>query len=150
MNIPDPVSNSVVGVASEIRKGLDDLITTDAERAEADIRLQSILQKPHLLQALANIESAKNGSMFVAGARPAALWVCVLGFGWEFVIRPLLASILTMGSLWGFEPVLMVQTAADLPSLDSDALMTLMFALLGLAGWRTTEKLTGTARNRLK
>lgn len=148
--ISNTISSSLTGLIGEIRKGLDDLFTSDDERLEAEFRLRKLLQESNNLQAIANIESAKSSSFFVAGARPAALWVCVFGFGWEFIFRPFLAAGLTIASLWGADPELMILTAADLPSLDSDSLMTLMFALLGLAGWRTAEKVKGVARERVK
>ena len=144
--VSDTVSSSLTGLVGEIRQGLDDFFTSDEERLDAEFRLKKLLQESNNLQAIANIESAKSDSFFVAAARPSALWMCVAGFGWEFVFRPFIAAGLTIASLWGADPELMILTANDLPNLDSDALMTLMFALLGLAGWRTAEKVKGVAR----
>ena len=38
-------------------------------------------------QAKANTEAAKHPSMFVAGARPAIMWVCAIGLFVNFFIK---------------------------------------------------------------
>jgi hypothetical protein len=43
-----------------------------------------------------------------------------------------------------------VVKAVELPHLDAEQLMALVTILLGVAGYRTVEKLRGTARERLK
>jgi len=144
------VTAAVSGVAGQLVGALDGLFTSDDERNQARIKMQEVLQQPQMMQALANIRAAEHPSLFVAGARPAALWVCVAGFAWEFLIRPVLGSVLTIASLWGGDPELMVLTAAELPNLDTGDLISLMLALLGLAGWRSLDKANGVARERLK
>tara|TARA_R100000353_G_C6469370_1_gene186134 strand:+ start:325 stop:720 length:396 start_codon:yes stop_codon:yes gene_type:complete len=90
-------------------------------------------------QAAANVEQAKHSSIFVAGARPAIMWVCCLGLLTNFFIMPL-AEWAT--SIWAPD--------TPLPSLNSEELMTLTLALLGLGGMRSFEKSKGVARESMK
>ena len=90
-------------------------------------------------QAAANIEQSKHSSIFVAGARPAIMWVCCLGLLTNFFIMPL-AEWAT--SIWAPD--------TPLPSLNSEELMTLTLALLGLGGMRSFEKSKGVARESMK
>jgi len=86
-------------------------------------------------QAQANVESAKNASVFVAGARPFLLWVCGVAFAYQYVVRPLVPWLLIVSGMAVVPPM---------PSLD-DGLMELTMAMLGLAGWRSWDKKNGRA-----
>jgi hypothetical protein len=132
------IVNLDVGVGDTVRgimEGLDGLFTSDDERAAAALAIQTQLQKPHIMQALANIEAAKHSNWFVAGSRPALMWVCVLGLAYSLLVHPFAALIAHFAGL-----------PSDLPPLDADVLMTLTMALLGLGGLRTVEKIRGVAR----
>ena len=49
---------------------------------ESSIKSQMIdLQKA---QSEVNLAQAKHASIFVAGARPAIMWICALGLAWSF------------------------------------------------------------------
>jgi hypothetical protein len=103
---------------------------------------ERMAHEQNLLQAQANVESAKSSSMFVAGARPAIMWICALGLFMNFFIVPLLE--------WG-TPIF----APDMPlpkfeQLQSGELMTLTLSLLGLGGMRSWEKKQGVARNSMQ
>jgi hypothetical protein len=103
---------------------------------------ERMAHEQNLLQAQANVESAKSSSMFVAGARPAIMWICALGLFMNFFVVPLLE--------WG-TPIFM----PDMPlpkfeQLQSGELMTLTMSLLGLGGMRSWEKKQGVARNNMK
>ena len=92
-----------------------------------------------LAQAQANIESAKSSSIFVAGARPAIMWVCCLGLLTNFFILPLMEWA---SAIWFPE--------IPMPKLETEELMTLTLSLLGLGGMRSFEKSKGVARNNMK
>jgi len=103
---------------------------------------ERMAHEQNLMQAQANVESAKSSSMFVAGARPAIMWICALGLFMNFFAVPLLE--------WG-TPIFM----PDMPlpkfeQLQSGELMTLTMSLLGLGGMRSWEKKQGVARNNMK
>lgn len=94
------------------------------------------------LNAQANIESAKSSSLFVAGARPAIMWVCCLGLLVNFFLMPIAEWAV---AVYSPETVL-----PDLKALQSGELMTLTLSLLGLGGLRTWEKSKGVARENMK
>ncbi|MCF7964006.1 MAG: holin family protein [Methylobacter tundripaludum] len=80
---------------------------------------------------------AANSSVFVAGWRPAVGWVCVAGFGFEFLLRPIGNAALISA---GLPPVF--------PGIEIEALSSLLWGLLGLGTLRTAEKLKGVARHK--
>lgn len=127
----DPIGGIVEGLAN----GLDELFTSEEERAAAKLKLQALMQQPHILQAVANIEGAKHRSIFVAGWRPAIGWVAALGLGYQYLVLPFAGLINAY-----------LKLPADLPNLESDQLMTLVLALLGLGGMRTYEKFKGVSK----
>lgn len=129
------VDLNVGGIAKAIFDGVDSLFTSDEERAKAKLAIEQALQKPHILQAMTNLEAAKHDNWFVAGARPALLWVCVIGMFYALLIHPVLNAV---GHFWGI-PML--------PELDTQVLMTMTLAMLGLGGMRTFEKMRGVARS---
>lgn len=85
-------------------------------------------------------EQAKHPSLFVSGARPAIMWICGAGIGYNFVILPLMqyASFLAGMDLSGA------------PELNVGELTALLTGMLGLGGYRTFEKKNGVARDNLK
>lgn len=110
---------------------LDDLFTSDEEELTLDIVKQRLEQKPALAQAEIMKVQSQHRSTFVAGARPFLMWVCGAGFLFAFVINPILQW------LW---PEL------GAPELPLSAMMELTLAMLGLAGLRTVEKVSGVAK----
>ena len=144
------VTAGITSIASQLVGALDGLFTSDDERNKATFKIQELLMQPQILQAITNIKAAEHPDLFVAGARPALMWICALGFGWEFLLRPLLGAGITIASLWGGNPELLVLTAAELPSLDIEQLLGLTLAMLGLAGYRTLEKKAGVSRETLR
>ena len=90
-------------------------------------------------QIAANTEQAKHPSLFVAGARPAIMWICALGLLTQFFIMPI-AEWAT--AIWMPE--------ISLPKLQTGELMTLTLSLLGLGGMRSYEKSKGVARENMK
>ncbi len=127
--------NPFAGIAEGVMEGLDDLFTSDEEKAVANLKVQEVLQKPHVLQAMANIEEAKHKSVFVAGWRPAIGWVCAVGLGYQFLILPFAGLINAYYVL-----------PAELPAIEAAELTTLVMALLGLGGLRSYEKTKGLTR----
>ena len=127
--------NPLAGIAGSVMEGLDDLFTSDEEKATATLKMTELLQKPHNLQAMANIEGAKHSSVFVAGWRPAIGWVCAIGLGYQFLILPFAGLINAFYAL-----------PAELPAIQAAELSTLVMSLLGLGGLRSYEKAKGLTK----
>jgi hypothetical protein len=87
-------------------------------------------------QAQINANEANNASVFVSGARPFILWVCGTSFAWTFVLQPMLLFIMIAS---GADATMLKQV----PTLDMQQLLPLMFGMLGLGSLRTYEKLKG-------
>jgi len=105
-------------------------------QAKAD-ELKAELTK-ELQYTLGQIEinkiEAASPSVFVSGWRPAVGWAGALGYGYEFLWRPI-ANGLSVA--FGLPPIF--------PGIETEALSTLLFGLLGLGTLRTAEKLKGVA-----
>lgn len=86
-----------------------------------------------------NKEQAKHPSLFVAGARPAIMWICALGLFTQFFLLPI-AEWAT--AIW--------MPGVELPKLNAEGLMGLTVSLLGLGGMRSFEKSKGVSRENMK
>ncbi len=118
---------------------VDDLFTSDKEKAEAKLQLETLRQRLQEGQLEINLQEAKHKSVFVAGWRPAMGWTCALGFFYSFFLEPFAELILySMG------------IEVDTPDLDTGALMSLAFAMLGLGGMRSYEKYKGVQSESVK
>jgi hypothetical protein len=128
----DPVSNV-----------LDKVIEDKDQKAKLAHEIATMAERFHHQQAMAqseaNVEQAKHPSLFVAGARPAIMWICALGLLTQFFVMPI-AEWAT--AIWA--------PAVELPALQTGELMTLTLSLLGLGGMRSWEKSQGVARENLK
>lgn len=127
------------GLTGGIMEGLDKLFTSDEEREKVKLELTKVLQQPHILQAMTNIEEAKHKSIFVAGWRPAVGWIAATGLAYHFLIYPFAGLV-----------VKFVNPELVLPDLgNAGELMTLVLSLLGLGAMRSYEKTQGVAREKL-
>lgn len=105
-------------------------------RQQAAMELAQQANVQILGQIQLNQAEATSPSKFVSWWRPAVGWICLGGFAYQFVIRPITQSVLT---IW-------FPTDATMVSLDMDSLMTLLFGMLGLGGYRTYEKIQGVTK----
>lgn len=129
------IGGTAVDAVTAIGNVFDKLFTSEEERQQAEQILQKIRQEPALVQAEINKIEAAHRSVFVAGWRPFIGWVCGVGFGWAFVLQPLIAWVVAIQGL-----------AVTPPELATDDMMELVIALLGLGVMRTFEKARGRAR----
>lgn len=130
------IVDSVVGVAGKV---LDKFVEDKDLRTKLDAELKSQLINLDALQAKANIEQAKHPSLFVAGARPAIMWICAFALAWQYILAPI-----TSWALVVWYPMI------TLPALETEELTGLIMALLGLGGMRTAEKWKGVSRENMK
>ena len=92
--------------------------------------MAQIAQNPMLVQAEIGKVQAQHRSIWVAGARPFILWVCGVGLGFVFVANPIIQWI----------------TGQAGPEMQTDAMMELVVAILGLGAYRTVEKIQGVSK----
>ena len=130
------IAESVIGVAGKV---LDKFIEDKDLKTKLNAELKSQVISLDLAQAQANIEQAKHPSIFVSGARPAIMWICAFGLGWQFVFQPIAIWVLAVGN---FDIVL--------PHIQTEGLLTLTLSLLGLGGMRSFEKMKGVQRENMK
>ena len=126
----------IIGIIGDV---LDKVIPDNNAKAKAKADIEKALidnaSKINLAQAETNKIEANHRSVFIAGWRPFLGWVCGIGFSWIFVLNPILQWGL---ALYGINAVL--------PQLQTDVLMELTIALLGLAGLRSWEKAKGITK----
>jgi hypothetical protein len=124
--------------------GLLDKFVEDKDQKNAlahEIATLAEKQAHEAAMAQANTEQAKHPSLFVAGARPAIMWICAIAMAYHFIIQPfLLFGVLVAG----------VALPAEPPELDMGQLMPVLLGILGLGGMRSWEKVKGCARDNLK
>ena len=127
------IIESVVGVVDNV---LDKFVEDKDLRAKLNHELKTQVQRANLAQIDVNKEQAKHPSIFVAGARPAIMWICAFGLAWQFVLQPVAVWVLAITS-----------SDMTLPIIQTEGLMTLTLSLLGLGSMRTAEKWKGVQRN---
>ena len=134
------VNFDVGSLADSVMGGLDGLFTSDEEREAAALKIQALMMQPHMMQAQANIEAAKNTNWFVAGGRPSLLWVCAIALFYNWLIKDMIVIGIVTFSNNAAEIVPL------LPSIDGAEVTGLVTALLGLGALRTWEKTKGVHR----
>ena len=121
-------------LATSIREAITGTPSPEKQAAAAAALMQMEFMLTQGQMKINEIE-AGHQSIFVAGWRPAVGWVCVLGFGWYYVLAPFTSFGLQVLGL----------TAPPLPVLDMGELMTLLMGILGLGTMRSFDKMKGTS-----
>ena len=140
----NPLAVSAVGdIIGSIGNVIDDLVTTDKERLDAQIELAKIDASLLTTQMEVNKAEASHASIWVAGARPAILWIGAAAMAWTFVLHPMLVWCWALMQAKGWIP----QGMPNPPTLQSDELWVIISGILGIGGYRTFEKVKGVATN---
>ena len=125
---------------SPISSILDKFIPDADERARLAHEIATMAERQAHELALAQIDvnkaEAASSSVFKGGWRPFIGWTCGAAFAYHFVLQPLAVFVLVSIG----EPV------PELPRFEMDALMTVLFGMLGLGGLRTFEKYKGVSK----
>lgn len=123
-----------------ISKLLDKVIPDADERYRLANEISTLATRQAHEIAKAQIEvnksESQSGSIFIGGWRPATGWVCVLGFGINFLVIPLTNLYLSVTA----NPLLV-------PTLDVSQMMPVLLGMLGLGGMRTVEKTKNVAKS---
>lgn len=140
MSIWDTVAAPIIAIINKVIP--DKAAAAQAVATLNELQLQGQLQDEFAkLQAITVNQSdvdkveAANPSLFVAGPRPAILWICALALFCQYILRP----VVQMGCILANHPL-----SAPLPGID-DNLWQLMFGMLGLGALRSFDKLKGVA-----
>jgi hypothetical protein len=119
------------GLVGSVGKIVDELHTSDEEKAQAKIKLQELENQLKLAQMDINKVEASHKSIFVAGWRPATGWLIVL------ILQPFIVMILKI-----------MGKDIDLPNLNMSEVMPIILGMLGLGFSRSFEKSKGVAREK--
>jgi hypothetical protein len=129
-------------IIESVGKVAGDLVTTEKEKMELELRAKELDQAIDLSQIEVNKVEAQHSSVFVAGWRPAIGWVGVAAMAYQFLLYPLL--------LWGWtylQGMGWIPTELNAPPvLEADQLWVILSGILGIAGMRSFEKTKGVAR----
>lgn len=135
MAVAIPLITALTPLLADLLDKIPDPDARAKAATAANAQLVSLLQAGDSAQLAVNATEAANPSLFVSGWRPAVGWVCVLGLLVQTVGYPLMGWAL---SIWS--------PGTPMPTIDTDTLMGLLVPMLGLAGYRTFEKVKGVAR----
>lgn len=137
------------GVIEAVGKIADDLITTDKERLAAELEQRRLgIEELRITADVAkgqlevNRAEAGHSSVFVAGWRPAVGWVGALALAWQGIAHPILVWAWALAQAQGY----LNRGFAPPPVLETEALVTLVSAMLGIATMRTVEKARSVSR----
>ena len=114
---------AVDGIMGKVFEHRQEKLSQDEIMARLAVAPQTAMQE------MSKIE-AQHRSVFVAGWRPAIGWVCALGLCFVFVANPVIQWV----------------SGSPGPEMPTEAMMTMVFSLLGLGTLRTVEKLSGAAK----
>ena len=125
------------GIDDAIAAGLkviDKFVPDPAAKARAELELRADLMLSDRAQMEVNKAEAQTGSLFIGGWRPAIGWVLAAAVAYTYLLVPI--------GMW--VSFVVGKPIAKPPVLDAN-LWELMFAMLGLGGLRTFEKIKGVA-----
>jgi len=132
-----PIFDGVLGIANKLL----DFIPDPNKKAEFAAELQKEQMAADLqmaqMQATINQAEATSTNWFVAGWRPAAGWLGVLGLTWAALGLPLARCILAVR-----------HSSVLLPDVNTQVLESILFGMLGLGAYRTIEKVKDAEGNR--
>jgi len=113
------------------------LFPDPAQKAAAEFELLKLTQDGDLQKILAqlaiNAKEAESSSIFVAGWRPYVGWICGTGLLYATILHNLL-EWLSAAKGWPMPP-----------AVDTDVLLYVLGALLGIGTLRTVDKIKGVA-----
>jgi len=130
----DPVS-ALLDIGGKVI-GSSDL--DPAQAASAKLELIKLQQSGELSAMAGQLEinkiEAGSSSVFVAGWRPFAGWVCGIGLAYVSIIEPVARLVATIVGYTG-----------DFPAIDTTLTMQVLLGMLGMGGLRTLDKIKGVA-----
>lgn len=130
----DPIS-ALLNIGNTL---INKLFPDPAQAAQAQLALMKMQQDGDLAAISGQMEinkiEASNGSVFVAGWRPFAGWVCGFGLAYVSIIEPIARLIASFVGYTG-----------DFPAIDTTLTMQVLLGMLGMGGLRSLDKIKGVA-----
>lgn len=130
----------VGGILDIGSKVIDKLFPDPQQKIQAQIELMKLQQEGAFKELDATVEMSKaqaeinkveaGTDLYRGGWRPGCGWICVLGLFYTFIFQPIAPAIIALTT----------GKAIELPLIKDEALTTLLYGMLGLAGWRTVER----------
>lgn len=141
------IGANAVPAITAVGNVVDQIFTSDEEKLDKQIVLERLAQQPQIAQIELNKVEAAHRTIFVAGWRPFIGWICGVALAYNYILRDLISWYLRARASLSAELTPEQITAISTPpTLDIGTLNTVLFALLGLGGYRMIEKLQGRAR----
>lgn len=135
MSVVNAITAAVPGVLGIIDKVIPDSGQAELTKQRIELELVKVANEVNRLQAETNKIEAGHRNWFVAAWRPSIGWTCSLGVLYMFIIQPLL-QWLAIVFAW----------TVYVPQFPAEHLLELTYALLGIAGLRTFEKIRGVSQ----
>jgi hypothetical protein len=130
----DPIS-ALLNIGNTL---INKLFPDPAQAAQAQLALLKMQQDGELAAISGQMEinkiEAGSSSVFVAGWRPFAGWVCGIGLAYVSIIEPVARLVATIVGYTG-----------DFPAIDTTLTMQVLLGMLGMGGLRTLDKIKGVA-----
>jgi hypothetical protein len=130
----DPIS-ALLNIGNTL---INKLFPDPAQAAQAQLALLKMQQDGELAAISGQMEinkiEAGSSSVFVAGWRPFAGWVCGIGLAYVSIIEPVARLVATFVGYTG-----------DFPAIDTTLTMQVLLGMLGMGGLRTLDKIKGVA-----
>ena len=130
---------ALLGPGLKMIDKLVDRIPDPAAKERATLEMQADLLKYAAEQSQAQMEvnkvEAAHSSIFVAGWRPFIGWMGGVSLGYAFLLQPILSWFLAI-----------VGVETPLPAPNTEAMMALVTAMLGVTAARSFDKWKGTSK----
>lgn len=130
---------ALLGPGLKMIEKLVDRIPDPAAKERASMEMQAELLKYAAEQSVAQMEvnkvEAGHQSLFVAGWRPFIGWMGGCALGYAFLLHPILSWFLTI-----------VGVTTPLPDPNTETMMALVTAMLGVTAARSFDKWKGTSK----
>lgn len=123
------------------KTAIEKIFPDPSKRAEELFKLEQLKQTGDLAQLQAEVSlmlgqieinkaEAQHPSVFVAGARPAVMWIGAFGLAYAAIIEPIARFVARV----------ICDYNGEFPVLDTTITMQVLFGILGLGAYRTFEK----------
>jgi hypothetical protein len=122
-------------ISGVLEKTVPDSVTKTRVKGEIEKALVDNANAINLETIKTNQIEAGHKSVFVSGWRPAIGWSCAAGIAWLVVGAPIAQYAMNLAGV-----------AGEVPTIPKDLLLELTFAMLGMAGLRSFEKLKGLTK----